>query len=172
MEKRDVLDIVIRYLVCLGLVLLYNQIYFILLPLTFYFSYFLAKFFIPIMIVDYSFIFDSVKLNFVDACVATSAYLLLIILVFTTFGLKWKKRIKITFFGLVIIYLVNILRIEFLLFILYNYGYNAFERIHLIIWEFVSSMFVVVLWIFLVKKYSIKYIPVISDLKKIYKIKK
>ncbi|MDP6642009.1 MAG: pacearchaeosortase, partial [Candidatus Nanoarchaeia archaeon] len=104
-------------------------------------------------------------LKIISACVATSAYHLLFGLVIFTKDIKLKTSIYLVLFGSIAIFLANILRIDLLIYIFLEFGKNFFEKVHLFLWQFVSSIYVALIWIFLVKKFKIKTIPIYSDIK-------
>ena len=88
----------------------------------------------------------------------------------TNKDIKLKTSLKMFFLGSFIILLANIIRIESLIIVLINGGKNYFETLHLLIWKVLSSIFVALVWIFLIKIYKIKSIPLISDFKQIRKL--
>lgn len=108
-------------------------------------------------------------LRFIAACTATSAYYLLAILILLTKDMNIRRGLKIFITGALLILLMNIIRVDILLIVLAEEGLNLFASLHLIFWEFVSSLYVAAVWIFLVKYYRIKNIPAISDIKELYK---
>ncbi|MFH1210312.1 MAG: pacearchaeosortase [archaeon] len=108
-------------------------------------------------------------LRFISACTATSAYYLLAILILLTKDMGLKRGMKIFIAGALLILLMNIVRIDILLIVLAEKGVNMFTSLHLVFWEFVSSLYVAAVWIFLVKKFRIKNIPAITDIKELYK---
>ena len=146
-------------------------IYFIFSPLTFYSSYLTLLPYSPSLISQTSFLIQEYKLNFIPACTAGSAYLLLILLTIFT-DIKPKKTLKVIALGSLIIFIANIIRIDILIYTLITYGSELFNTLHLIIWDFVSTIFVVGLWIFLTYYFKIEEIPVYSDFKKILAIYK
>lgn len=103
------------------------------------------------------------NLEFVPACVATSAFYLLALLILLTKDIKFKKRVYLFLVGSFLILLLNILRIDLLLIILMECGENWFDKVHILFWHFVSSIYVACVWIFLTYKFRIKGIPVYSD---------
>lgn len=107
------------------------------------------------------------SLNFVPACTATLAYLLLAVLVLTTRDMTLIKGLKVYFVGGTVIFIANIIRVAGLAVLLIEKGYNTFNKVHLFIWDGLSSVFVVLVWIFLVYYFSIKEIPIYSDIKKL-----
>ena len=108
-------------------------------------------------------------LRFVAACTATSAYYLLTILILLTKDIKLRRGIKMLVTGALLILLMNVVRIDILLIALMEKGINMFESLHIIFWEFVSSLYVVGVWIFLIRKFKVKTIPAVSDIKELYK---
>jgi exosortase/archaeosortase family protein len=108
-------------------------------------------------------------LRFISACTATSAYYLLAILILLTKDMGLKRGMKIFIAGALLILLMNIVRIDILLIVLAEKGVNMFTSLHLIFWEFISSLYVAAVWIFLVKKFRIKNIPAITDIKELYR---
>lgn len=109
------------------------------------------------------------ELEFVPACVATSAFYLLTLLILLTKDIKFKKMVHLFLAGSFLILLLNILRIDLLLIILIEYGDNLFDKVHIIFWHFVSSIYVACVWIFLTYKFRVKNIPVYSDLLYLFK---
>ena len=107
--------------------------------------------------------------SFVEACIAPLAYMLLWLLIMWTKDINLFTRAKMFLFGSLLIYLMNVVRIFILIMVSLNYGVNWFERIHILFWDFTASVFVALVWIFLIKFYKIKDIPVYSDIKYLYK---
>jgi len=107
------------------------------------------------------------NLEFVDACTATSAYILLIILILLTPKINLKKRIKILATGIISLILLNILRISFSAYLLLNFSKDTFEATHLIFWKILSTIFVAGLIILIWKIFKIKQIPVYDEYKEL-----
>ncbi len=165
-------SLITRYLLALFLMIFgLNIIYFIISPLTFKLSYYSLFYYSPILSSENSFIIENNKLNFIPACTAASAYLLLALLVLTT-ELKLKKSIKTFLLGSLLILIANIIRIDILIITLIEYGSKAFETVHLFFWKILSTIYVVLLWIFLTKYFKIKEIPIYTDFKNILNIYK
>jgi len=158
-------NLIIRLVLAL-IIAISQPFYFLFSKPTFYLSYLVTKFYNPI-IIDNTIIINNIKLVFIPACTAASAYLLLALLILTTKDISFKKSIKIFIIGSLAILTANIIRILVLIIILVNLNYNTFQTIHLFFWKILSSIFVVILWIYLTKKYKIKTIPIYSDLKQI-----
>lgn len=162
--------LIIRIFLALVIALLGIKIFYpIISPLTFYLSYFSLFFLKPVLISSTMFSIGSHSLEFIPACAAASAYLLLTLLIFLTKDIKIKKGIKLFLIGSLAILMVNIIRIDFLIIILLKYSSNLFETLHLFIWKVLSSVFVVLIWIVLSKYFKIRTIPVYSDLKELRK---
>jgi len=107
--------------------------------------------------------------NIIPACVAGMAYSLLLFLILFTRGISLNESFKMFFIGAGLILAMNILRIDLLIFILMEFGSDLFEKTHMIFWNFVSGVYVAIVWIYLVKKFKVENIPLISDIKELYK---
>ena len=81
----------------------------------------------------------------------------------TTRGIRWLERIKIFVINAMSLLVLNILRIIVLAVLLVNSSV-MFETLHFIFWHIISVIFVVAIWIFSVRYYKIKGIPVYSDI--------
>ena len=114
--------------------------------------------------------YNETFVKFIPACAAASAYYLLLLLVTLTKDIKLGKRLKIFFYGSLIIFIINILRIISLILFLDNKSYFLFNATHNLFWSIIASILVAGIWIYFVRKYKIKSIPIYSDLK--YLIKK
>lgn len=143
-------------------------LFIILAPITLYLSYLTLLFYKP-LISGNSLIINSIPLNFIEACIASYAYYLIIILTLLTKDIKLKDRIKIILIGSLLIMGMNILRIFILVIVVLNYGFYWFDIIHLTFWKFLSGIYVAFVWIILVKKFNIKSIPVYSDLQYLFR---
>ena len=108
--------------------------------------------------------------EFLPACIAASAYYLLILLILFTKDINFILGFKLFISGAALLLGMNILRIFILVLVLIKYGVNYFEAVHLFFWTFIASVFVVLVWIFLIKWYGIKSIPVYSDVKYFIKL--
>jgi len=157
--------IIIRYLLALLVAFSNNIFYFIFSPLTLYFSFFILNIFYDITIVNSSIVFSDITFNFIPACTAATAYLLITELILLTQGIKIKKAIKMWLIGISSIYLMNIARIIILIQIYLRFGENYFNTVHMLFWHILSTLFVALVWIFLIEKYKVKRIPIYSDIK-------
>lgn len=154
----------LRYLILLGLMFTLPLIYSILTPITVYSASTLLKLvYTDVFIYNESISINSnVVIQIIPACVAGSAYLLLLILNLSV-SMNLRKRAYSIIFSFIILFIFNILRI-FLLAILFENNFYLFDLAHKIFWYFLSTLFVVLIWFFIVKSFSIKEIPVYSDI--------
>ena len=152
-----------RYLVALLAVVFSNFFLMVLYPLTFFAVTFLTSLFTSVRITGPQFGVGSFSFTFIDACVAVLAYVLLAVLLLTTSGLSFEQGLTLFFLGSFFHFLLNVLRIEFLIFVALMFGKNLFNTLHLFLWKLVSSVFVAGIWFFLVSYFAIEGIPVYSD---------
>ena len=157
-------SIFIRYSLALVVVIFSSLSLVFLMPLTLYFSYFLLNLFYNPTIIDSTIIINSFSFTIISACTALLAFVLLTELILFTRDIKLKLRIKLFITGFILIFLMNILRIFLLIFIYINFGKDYFNAIHLIYWHVISTIFVAIVWIFLVEYYKIKSIPLYDDI--------
>ena len=103
-------------------------------------------------------------IEIIRACVAGSAYYLLLILNLSTPGIKFTKRMSMIGTSFLALLLLNILRI-FVLGLMFVSSSSLFEAVHLLFWYAGSTIFVVGIWFIEVKSFKIKQIPIYSDIK-------
>lgn len=161
--------LVIRVLIAIILSLSAKLVYLVLAPITLYSSYFITKIFFPVVIKDNTFFLNNLTLEFVPACVAVAAYLLLSLLILLTKDIKAKTLVYLFVLGFFLILLANLIRIEIMVFVLVKYGNDLFATLDLIFWKVLSTVYIVLVWIFLTKLFKIKTIPVYSDVKYLIK---
>ena len=163
---NNVVMFVLRYLSAILLLIFSDLLYKILQPLTFYSAYYLTSLFADARLLSSTeLIVGTQTLEFVPACAAILAYILLYVLVLFTRGISLRLGLKIALIGSIVIFIVNIFRIELLMYVLLKYGKDYFQTLHLLVWKIFSSLFVALLWILLVHRYKIKGIPIYDDLK-------
>jgi len=162
---KKVTDLVLRYatLLVASVPNLY-LFYLVFFPLTIYTSYFLFNLFFDATISGNTILISggNFRIVFVDACVAGSAYFLLLVLNLST--PKIKQRGKSIFFLFTSFFLLNIIRI-FLLGLMYLNSSSFFDITHKVTWWLGSTIFVVGIWFANVKLFKIKEIPFYSDFK-------
>ncbi len=159
----------LRYLILVPLAIPNLWIFYsIFTPLTIYPVYFFLKLFINVSLSGNILFFDSIpSVELVKACIAGSAYFLLLVLNFTT-PMNYKKRAKALLFSFSVFLLVNILRIIIFSFLLIE-SFSLFNLTHLIFWYFLSIVIVFAIWFLTIRLFKIKEIPVYSDLIFLYK---
>tara|TARA_Y100000310_G_C20678117_1_gene814269 strand:- start:499 stop:1050 length:552 start_codon:yes stop_codon:yes gene_type:complete len=169
-KPNVVLDIASRYffLILISINSLW-VFYFVFTPLTIYSVYFLLNlFFDASLIGSIVIVNDTLPIEFIKACIAGSAYYLLLILNLSTRGIDVRKRINMILISFASLLVINIIRI-FLLVLVFFYGLSFFDIAHKFFWYFVSTIFVVGIWFVEVKYFKIKKIPFYSDIKFLYK---
>lgn len=168
-DKKDKLFLIpVRYLILLGLMFILPLIYKIFTPLTTYPVLWLLKLFLNNVSLNYNVIIINQEtfIEMVSSCIAGSAYLLLLIINLAV-PMQFKKRLCSIALSFLILLVLNILRIFFLSLLYYNNA-SFFNFTHKLFWYALSTIFVVGIWFLMVKIFSIKEIPIYSDLKNIY----
>jgi exosortase/archaeosortase family protein len=168
--NKSLINLIVRYLLILlvGLGVVFTNIFYkIFLYLTIYPLGILLKILYSVEIFDNLLIFNSLIVELIPACIAVSAYFLLLILVFSC-PIGFKRQIKALFVGFIILLAVNILRM-FILIILAIQGSNLFNVLHTFFWYFLSTVFVVIIWFIVIYIFKIKEIPVYTDIRYLIK---
>jgi exosortase/archaeosortase family protein len=161
--------IVLRYLFLLliALFLAYSTIFYrIFLILTIYPVSSLLNIFYESFVYNSLILIEGMTIEIIPACVAVSAYFLLLILNFTT-PMTIKQRIKTLVFSFLALLVLNILRI-FILSVLLVEEYAYFDIVHKIFWYSLSLIFVAGVWFLSVFLFGVKNIPVYTDFKLIF----
>jgi len=160
-------NLIIRVIIASIIILIpFNIFYFLFSDITLYGSLPILKLIgYSFYVEGYSLVIEDKILDFVPACVATSAYSLLALLILLSKNMKLKKGILMFISGALLILIMNIIRIDLQLYILLEFGKNYFDKVHLFFWHIVSSVYVAGVWIYLTYKFKLKSIPVYSDLK-------
>lgn len=170
-DNKKIKNLLIRY----GILLVFsfigvNLFYKIFLTPTTYISYWFLSIFFETNINQNLIVINGIfPIEIIGACVAASAYLLLIILNLSTPGLSLKKRFYSISLSIALMFTLNILRI-FLLANVYLFDFDLFEFLHWFFWYFVSLIFVICIWFSQVKMFEIKSIPFYTDLKYLYNL--
>ncbi len=160
----SLLDIIVRYLILIVIGISGTGIFYSLFTsLTIYPVYFLFKLFFNTALMSNVIMINNLPIEIIGACIAASAYYLLLILNLSTPNVKIEKRIKILFFSFLSFLIINILRIFFLS-ILFISGVSFFDIAHKLFWYAGSVLFVVGIWFLSVKLFKIKEVPFYSDL--------
>lgn len=161
------ISLILRYItiIILGLGNLY-LIYKLFTPLTLYTTYFILNIFTKPTLFENFIIINNTAIELIPACIAGSAYYLLLILNLSTPNIKTKKRINLTILTITFLFIFNILRI-IILYLVNKTIY--FESLHLIFWYVLSTLAVILIWIYSTRKLKIKSIPIYSDFKYLIK---
>ncbi|MFA7708365.1 MAG: pacearchaeosortase [Candidatus Pacearchaeota archaeon] len=156
--------IALRYILLLILVGCSPLIYKILTPLTIYFTVIILRIFYSVSISGIQILINQSKIiEIIPSCVAGSAYVLLLILNLFI-AMKPKQRVYSLFFSFSILFILNILRIFILSVLLVN-DFEFFYITHKLVWYILSTILVVGVWFLTTKIFSIKGIPIVSDVK-------
>jgi len=172
-KKQKFLDVVLRYtiLVLIAFPNLY-LFYLVFAPLTVYPVYFLLGLFVEnISLIGRAIIIKGTEefaIEIINACIAGSAYYLLLILNLSTPKINFKKRISMISLSFAALLIINILRI-FSLSLVFLSGYSFFDLAHRLFWYAGSIIFVVGIWFAEVRFFKIRAIPFYSDISSVYK---
>ena len=168
MTKSNPINLILRYalLLLLGLGNLYI-IYTIFTPLTIYPVFWILNIFYNPILSNTTITLSNKVIELIPACIAGSAYYFLLILNLST-PMKIKQRTQSLIFLLTSFLILNILRISILSIFFIN-SLSFFDISHKIAWYSISTLFVVAIWFTSVKIFSIKQIPIYSDLKQLAK---
>lgn len=167
-DKNFLISFLIRYSLILfsainGLWIFY---FIFQLPTTYLSAYLLKITGETIIISNQSFLFNTVFIEIIEACVAGSAYFLLFILAMSIPNIKLFKRLNLILFTFASFFILNVIRI----FILANISTtNFFNIVHMSTWYFVSTAMVILIWFSGIKIFKIKEIPIYSDFKYLLK---
>ncbi|MEK6819697.1 MAG: pacearchaeosortase, partial [Nanoarchaeota archaeon] len=111
---------------------------------------------------------SEIPIEIIKACIAGSAYYLLLVLNLSTPNINFQKRTKMIFIAFSVLLIMNVLRIVFLSAIFLE-GLPFFVLAHQFFWYFLSTVFVVAIWFSEVKLFKIKEMPFYSDFKFLHK---
>lgn len=166
-KNKRIINLFVRYILLLLLMFSIPIIYKIFYKPTFYSVVFIMKLFSEELMYDIMLgtvsLGKTVTIEIIPACIAGSAYLLLLILNLSI-DMKLQKRIYTILFSFLLFFILNIARIIILI-ILYQNNTNIFYFVHAITWYVISIVLVVLIWFFTVKIFSIKEIPFYSDVR-------
>ncbi|MBU2576805.1 MAG: pacearchaeosortase [Nanoarchaeota archaeon] len=161
-QSKKIIGLFARYL---SLLLLGANLYFfrdkILTPLTIKASSGILSIFSPTTVADNIIRFKGIMIEIIPACVAASAFFLLLFLILSATEIKPGKRALIIILSTLTLFIINILRIVLLAGLART---SFFQLAHLFFWHLISTIFVVGIWFSMVKIFKIKSIPVYSDI--------
>lgn len=166
-EKSKALSLLFRYSLLLFFGIFSSNIfYFLFTLLTLYPVFFLLKLFFinNVSLISNLIFIGKTQIEIVGACVASSAYFLLLMLNLSTPNIKPLKRIGILLANFGIFLIFNILRIFFLSILLVKES-PMFDLAHKLFWYVLSTFFVISIWFLTVKLAKIQEIPFYSDIK-------
>lgn len=171
--KERITDVFIRYLIMVLIAIPGLWIFYVIFtPLTVYPIYFLLNLFFGASLSgNIVTVYSSFSIELVKACIAGSAYYLLLILNLSTPNILLKKRLKIIVWSFLVFLIINLLRI-LLLSVLYVSGSSLFDVTHKIFWYLANAVFIVGIWFFMVKSFKLKETPFYSDIKFFIELKK
>ncbi len=163
-------DILIRYAILI-LIALPNLwlFYFIFTPLTVYPVYFLLNLFFDVSLVGNVIeVLNYSSIKIIPACIAGSAYYLLLILNLSLQKIKLQKRLNMISIAFLSFLLINIIRV-FLLSTIFILDFSWFDIAHKLFWYIGSIVLVIGIWFAEMRFFKIKEIPFYSDIKFLYK---
>ncbi|MDE1848582.1 MAG: pacearchaeosortase [Nanoarchaeota archaeon] len=175
MKKRlrlKIFNISLRYLLLI-LIAVPNLwlFYFVFTPLTVYPVYLVLRLFFDVTLLGNNVLLlnNIIPIELIRACIAGSAYYLLLILNLSISDIKIKKRTEMILLSFLALLVLNIIRI-IVLTLIFMAGYSFFNLAHEIFWYVLSTIFVVGIWFAEIKIYKIKEIPLYSDIKYLIRI--
>jgi len=168
-KNQRIISIILRYAIIILLAIFFPLFYLIFAPLTIYPVSFFLNIFYKVGIDHMTLIVNQGFINLVDACIAGSAYFLLILLNLSVPNMK--KRFLAVSFEISSFLVLNIIRIA-ILSILFLSNFAYFMQAHLISWYFLTAIIVILIWIATIKIFKIKEIPFYSDFKLLRKLAK
>jgi exosortase/archaeosortase family protein len=164
-RKGEIISIVIRYVILLIIGIIGTSFFYSIFTfLTIEPVYLSLRIFFNPSLASNIIIINNLPIEIIGACVAGSAYYLLLMLNLSMPKIKLGKRILLLLFSFSLLLILNILRI-FLLSILYVSKFSFFDLAHKLFWYVGSIVFVVGIWFLSVWIFKIKEIPFYSDIK-------
>jgi len=158
-------SLILRYLFGIVLVI-FKWVYSgLIIGLSAYFSYLPLKLMFNASLVENVIYLGTKSINYVESCSAIGAYIFLGLLILLTRGISFKKGLKMFGWGALFILFANVIRINFLAYLLVMNNINMFVTLHLLTWKLLSGVFVAFIWIILVRKFKVNSIPVYDDFK-------
>ncbi|OYT35801.1 hypothetical protein B6U91_02475 [Candidatus Pacearchaeota archaeon ex4484_71] len=158
-----------RYLILVLIALPgFSIFYLVFLPLTIHPVSWVLGLFYPVSILKNIVFVNSFPIEIIGACIAGSAYYLLLILNLTIPDIPVLKRIKMIFLSFAAFFVINFIRI-ITLSIMYVEESQAFELTHKLFWYLGSTLFVLAIWFLEVRLFRIRGVPIKDDLKYIYR---
>lgn len=167
-DKKEYFYIILRYFLLLALMFALPLFHKIFSPITISPVVGILKLFYQVSLNENTIIInDLTVIQIIPACIAGSAYLLYLILNLSM-KIETKKRIYSIITAFLLLLILNISRIILFAVLLVN-NFQFFDFAHKIFWYGLSTILVIIIWFFVVKIFSIKEIPIFSDVKYILK---
>jgi len=166
-------EILLRYLVMviIAVVSLTVPVFYVIFrPLTVWPTAWMLQLFYNVSVSDINMMVNGHGIAIIDACIAGSAFLLLLLLNLLTREISLKKRIFIFVVDAIVLLILNIIRLVILIALSVNNSI-FFDFTHKLFWYVLSTGFVVIIWIASVKIFKLKKIPFFSDLAFLLKAK-
>jgi len=163
MKSKGIIALFFRYILLILIAIPHNLIYAILTPITIFPVLGILSLFYPgIALQGTSMLINNNVIGIISACIAGSAYYLLLILNLST-PMPIKIRIKSLAFMLVSLLVLNILRLVIFI-ALFVSGFSYFDITHKLSWYFGSTLLVLLIWFANVYLFKIKGIPAYTDI--------
>ncbi|MCX6748424.1 MAG: pacearchaeosortase [Candidatus Pacearchaeota archaeon] len=167
-ELSRILLLASRYLFLVILGLNLWLFYYLLTPITVIPSFYLIKLFTQTSLSGITITIGLASIKLVSACIAGSAFYLLLILNLTC-RIKLLVRVKSIIFSFILLLIINIIRIV-IFSLLFVSSFSLFNSLHLLVWYGFSAIIVVGVWLLTIKVFKINQVPVYSDLKFLIKL--
>jgi len=166
-ENTWILDILVRYVLSGLCFFIIPVFYFVFKPITIWLVSLILGIFYSVSVQGNVLLFSgNMSVEIIDACIAGSAYFLLLILNLLTREINILKRIGLFLFCFLSLFFLNVVRLLILIPLFLNNSSN-FDFAHKLFWFVLSIVFVVLIWILGTLIFRIKKIPVYSDVIKI-----
>lgn len=164
-REKDLFGLVARYLLITASIFTIPIFYTILKPATVWFLSFILKLFYNISVQGNFLFFPSfnASIEIINACVAGSAFFLLLILNLSTRKIGILKRIFLFVFESILLFLFNVVRLLIIV-PLYLNGSSSFQIVHQIFWYGLSLLLIILIWLFGAWVFRIREVPVYSDI--------
>lgn len=138
--------------------------YFVFGPLTVYPVHLIIGVFSESFLIGDVLLVEGVPVKFVRACIAGSAYYFLFLLNLSTPGVEIGRRLRVLFLSFLSFLSFNVARILALIWLHFN-GSSFFDDVHWFLWHFMSTLLVVGIWFFQIRRLGDGKVPVFSDVK-------
>lgn len=168
-KKKDIkfYRLMSRYIILLAFGIGISLFYEVFTPLTIYPVYAILSIFYDAFLYETLIIINGYGIEIVGACIAGSAYFLLLALNLAI-PMKPKTRANSILFLFGSLLIINILRIV-IFGTLFVGEFTLYDELHLLVWYFMSGIIIFILWVANIKIFNIKEIPGYTDMKLLWK---